>query len=453
MTELDNQKKISSSSMLPWLLRIRNLLAICLIITTIFIVVYSYISIKGVIEFTVNSATQTASNVASILRDKSLRTAREQLATEADSKAHQIGKELEKAVTAITTLAEVLSGMVEEQVVVDVGRDVVNGMLHSILHDNTRIFGVYTVWEPDSFDMLDLAYAGSALHDNTGRFIPYWYRNTDNKVIGKPCEDYDNQNTDQKGVKNGSFYLLPKKTRQIHIIGPRRIVIDKNDVLIISIVAPIIVENKFLGITGIDLNLDFLQKIIKETSSNLLQKQGKLMVLNHGGFIVVSNTSNGEIGQSLKSVLIKHSKRKTMEEEVIIYTPIIIDRFLTPWSIRMAIPLKILKSDSDAIYKTMMADTNATSETLNRQGMSALWKLVVSGILLVISALSISVLIKILDRKESALIKSEKKFRETNIQLQNSIESMPAAYILWNTNNQVVEWNKAAENIFGYLKE
>jgi len=48
---------------------------------------------------------------------------------------------------------------------------------------------------------------------------------------------------------------------------------------------------------------------------------------------------------------------------------------------------------------------------------------------------------------------SETKFRKINDQLVNSIDSMPIAYILWNTDNQVVEWNKAAEKIFGYPKE
>ena len=52
-----------------------------------------------------------------------------------------------------------------------------------------------------------------------------------------------------------------------------------------------------------------------------------------------------------------------------------------------------------------------------------------------------------------ALKESEGKHRELNNQLQNSIESMPTAYILWNTDSQVVEWNKAAEKIFGYSKE
>lgn len=42
--------------------------------------------------------------------------------------------------------------------------------------------------------------------------------------------------------------------------------------------------------------------------------------------------------------------------------------------------------------------------------------------------------------------------RVTN-RLQTSIEQMPIAYILWNSDQKVLEWNKAAENIFGYTSK
>jgi len=37
----------------------------------------------------------------------------------------------------------------------------------------------------------------------------------------------------------------------------------------------------------------------------------------------------------LQAVLNKHSKHNITEEEVTIYTPIIIDRILTPWGIKL----------------------------------------------------------------------------------------------------------------------
>ena len=402
------------SPRLSWLLKLRNLLAICLMVATIFIVVYSYISIKDVIGFTVDSANKTASNIATILHERSLKTAREQLIAEANAKAYQVGKELEKAITAATTLADVLSGMAEEGVIVDVGRDVVNGMLHTSLHTNKKFFGVYTIWEPDSFDMLDLAYAGSKGHDSTGRFIPYWYRGANDKITGKPCEDYDNLNKDKYGLIKGDFYLLPQKTGNNHIIDPRSIVINGTQKTIISVVAPILVEDKFLGITGIDLNPDFLQKIVDEASSSLIQKQGKLMIISHGGILVASSGSQEEAGTPIRTILENDrlSKNNEVENDVITYTPIVVERVITQWSIRIAISPKALRSDADLIYQKMMSNVDSTTEALNKKSMGALWKLAISGILLAISTLLITLLIRTLEIKERALKKNEKKYRD-----------------------------------------
>ncbi|MCP3892096.1 MAG: hypothetical protein GY702_24980 [Desulfobulbaceae bacterium] len=121
------------STIFSKILRHRNYLALCLIVATFFIVIYSYQSIKDTIDFTVNSSTEAASDFADVMREKALQATMERISTNATAKAYQVGTELEKAVAAATTLAEVLSGMVVAEVVVDVGRDAVNSMLRRLL--------------------------------------------------------------------------------------------------------------------------------------------------------------------------------------------------------------------------------------------------------------------------------------------------------------------------------
>ena len=52
------------------------------------------------------------------------------------------------------------------------------------------------------------------------------------------------------------------------------------------------------------------------------------------------------------------------------------------------------------------------------------------------------------DRKQA-----EERLEQVNQQLQTSIEQMPAAYILWDNDFRALEWNNAAEEIFGYTRE
>ncbi|MDM8539541.1 hypothetical protein QUF90_00495 [Desulfococcaceae bacterium HSG9] len=128
------------------MLKLRNILALCLMIGTIYIVVYSYTNIKNIISFTVKTATKTASDIATAMREKSLQATIEKLSMNAKTRSQQIGTEFEKAAAAADTMSEMLSGMVAAEVIVDVGRDTVNSMLRTVLEHHKKFLGVYSVW-------------------------------------------------------------------------------------------------------------------------------------------------------------------------------------------------------------------------------------------------------------------------------------------------------------------
>ena len=68
---------------------------------------------------------------------------------------------------------------------------------------------------------------------------------------------------------------------------------------------------------------------------------------------------------------------------------------------------------------------------------------------------SCSFLQDITERKQAEQLyqQNELRFRAVYNQLQLQIERMPLAYILFDADYRVVDWNPAAEKIFGYLKE
>ncbi len=49
--------------------------------------------------------------------------------------------------------------------------------------------------------------------------------------------------------------------------------------------------------------------------------------------------------------------------------------------------------------------------------------------------------------------KAEEALRESEERLQLSIDRMPVAYILWDTEGNIIEWNPACEQIFGFTNE
>lgn len=48
--------------------------------------------------------------------------------------------------------------------------------------------------------------------------------------------------------------------------------------------------------------------------------------------------------------------------------------------------------------------------------------------------------------------RAQESLRQTNEQLRCSIDSMPVGYIIWDTDFNVIDWNHAAERIFGYSR-
>lgn len=119
------------------------------------------------------------------------------------------------------------------------------------------ILAMYTVWEPNAFDNDDSNYIKKPGHDITGRFIPYVSKSGDNVSV-EPLTDYDKEGA-------GDYYLQPKKTLKVSLIEPYMYNVNGTDVLITSITMPIIDSTgKFVGMVGADIELSYLQEMIKK---------------------------------------------------------------------------------------------------------------------------------------------------------------------------------------------
>ena len=93
-------------------------------------------------------------------------------------------------------------------------RPIVNNMLEDFVSQNESVLGAWTCWEPNAFDGNDAAYANKPGSDNTGRYIPNYYR--DNGTIKLDVlHDYDNTTP---GISD--WYQIPKQTLKESIVEP-----------------------------------------------------------------------------------------------------------------------------------------------------------------------------------------------------------------------------------------
>src|SRR4051812_39658381 len=138
-------------------------------------------------------------------------------------------------------------------------------MLESAVKANPQYVAVWTAWEPNAFDGKDTEFVnadgkatfpGAKAHDATGRFVPYVFAAPDGFDLS-PLTDYDKPGA-------GDYYLLAQKSGKQQIVEPYSYQVGDKTVIMTSLVTPIVIDGKVLGVVGLDLDLAAIQERLAE---------------------------------------------------------------------------------------------------------------------------------------------------------------------------------------------
>lgn len=180
------------------------------------------------------------------------------IATEtAERYANLIKAELELPLDAARALAHVFEAMLSSQEI-NMTREVANLILKQFIEKNTNFLSVWLLFEPNIYDDQDNETIIDGKHDHSKRFLPYWTRNSDGHGIINVIPDYDT-------LGKNNFYQVPKQRQQESIIEPYFRSINGTSIFVTSLVVPIFnLNNNFIGVVGIDIDLRNLQNKIKD---------------------------------------------------------------------------------------------------------------------------------------------------------------------------------------------
>lgn len=162
----------------------------------------------------------------------------------------------------------------------------------SVLKNNPQFIGAYFGYEPN-LDNQDAASRNdpelTAAQDETGRFLPYWYRDGANLAV-TPLVD----------MEDSLYYAGLKKMMQ-EAGKPVSLITEPYEyegALLVEQVHPIVIDGKFAGITGVDRSLGFitekLNTLKKETGSDffLLSRQRHFIASTTGDDIITKPLSD-----------------------------------------------------------------------------------------------------------------------------------------------------------------
>jgi len=240
-------------------------------------------------------------------------------------------------------------------------RSTVNDMLTTMLRNNPEFFGVCTLWEPNAFDGKDNQFINQLGHDKSGRFIPYWTRTETEEFRLDPLADFeiDNEN---------NYYLPVKKAKKEHIMNPYTYMVGDRNVLMISILSPIMINAEFQGITGVDYEINFMQKQVIASQSKIFNGKSRIEIFSNNGSVVASTVSPDSIGKNildleyenadkmLKKIQRGKSETQFVDDNLVITKSFLFGRTDTPWQARITVPYaEIIKKGKAAVLYSIFA--------------------------------------------------------------------------------------------------
>ncbi len=279
----------------------------------------------------------------------------------AQGHATDIATEIESALDTAQTLAQTLSAVKDVEVELDIDRDKVMDILRIILDRHPQFAGVYTCWEPDGFDAIDEGYIGEPGHDQTGRFTPYWKRNQDGEVVVGTLLAHPTHSPERVP---GQWYAIARKTQQNSLIQPFKYRVEGQETLLTTLVAPIIANEQFYGVVGIDLKLDFIQTMAD--TLDIYDKSGKLMVVSADGTLagvtgkpdmagsLLQDVHKADYAEDLAIIRQGDEQGRFEDGELEILTPLRIGSTTTPWSVNIVVPEEKITAEAEKVMWHMI---------------------------------------------------------------------------------------------------
>ena len=255
-------------------------------------------------------------------------------------------------------------------------RNAFNDILLTNLKDNKEFLGAYSAWEPNGIDDYDSLYANNKDegYDASGRFVPYWNRDTKGNIARQALVGYEDSNTHPNGIRKGGWYLSPRETGKENILDPFPYIVQGKTDWLTTMSAPIKINGKFLGVAGTDLRLGFVQKLSEEVAKNLYDGQATVTVISNQDIIVANSGDANTVGQPLSKLKIENSEKiidlvKNGKEFVNlgkesglvqVLAPITLGRTGTPWSILIEVKREIVFA-KEIHLDEVIAEKNSSS--------------------------------------------------------------------------------------------
>ena len=269
--------------------------------------------------------------------DRARQAASDQAALAAEQAAAQVAGELGRSFSAVLAFGASLEGM--KAAGHPPSREQLDDIARQLLTQRTEFIGSYSIWEPNALDGRDAEHVKKGPADDaTGRYIAYWNRGS-GQIAVEPLLDYEKEGAND-------WYNIPRKTLKPALIEPYVYPVAGKDVLMTTMVTPILVGGKFVGAAGSDLPLSDLSARLATLEP---VPGGRVSLLSSGGVYVATADKErlGKKADDLPAEVLEKVARgaphawQDGQGWAHLYTPVTVLPGTAPWSAVVSYPLSV----------------------------------------------------------------------------------------------------------------
>jgi methyl-accepting chemotaxis protein len=282
-------------------------------------------------------------------RKRSVEFAQKNALVETKEFSQNLLSKFQTALFASQSLANALSAVGNPNSPLKITREDASKMGEKVLFSNEEFLGFTLAFEPNAFDGKDKLFKNAPAHDNTGRFMTYLTKKTDHTAAREVLIDY------LDSVK-APWYFMPQKTKRNFLTEPIIYPVQGKDVFMVSIMTPIVNNNRFLGTTGIDFTIDSLQNMVKK--AGLFNSNALVSIISYDGTFVANSSRPELIGKNLSGISKEFGKEIAQirggqqlvfenHDSLYVYVPIKLVTTQRAWQIRMSLPMKIITAQAN----------------------------------------------------------------------------------------------------------
>ncbi|QYJ84762.1 methyl-accepting chemotaxis protein [Shewanella mesophila] len=335
------------------------------------------------------------------LADQVQQTLQQEIQQRLSAKAGEYGEQVAGFINEAYRIPYSFAGMVETTSKdAPLPRESVQIAVAGVLRKNSQISSMYAQFEPNGYDGRDSEFTIDSPHSvaGAGTLEIYYTRNSDGTVEHQQVDDAAEKyvaTLNEFGIREAEWYLCAKDTKKPCLMEPYLYEITPgNNELMTSLTVPVVVDNQFRGLIGVDLNLPIFQKLIDELSNSLYQGKAKVTLLSQKGLVVAASHYDKKarpLSESIDPNLASQYQKLNnnggyleQADNIVVAYPIDIAVAGAQWSL----VIEVNKADA---YKAALEMDNAMSAMASSLGSLLL---IVGSIVSVIAVITISLVIR-----------------------------------------------------------